>query len=40
MWPNPQKSADIVTFSEEILIGKLQFLCSESIINLIQKTLL
>ena len=27
MWPNPQ-SADLVTFNEEILNGKLHFLCS------------
>ena len=25
MWPNPQDSADLVTFSEEILNGKLFF---------------
>ena len=28
MLPNPQFSADLVTFSEEILNGKLYFLCS------------
>ena len=28
MWPNPQFSADLVTFTEEILNGKLHFLCS------------
>ena len=28
MWPNPQFSADFVTFTEEILNGKLHFLCS------------
>ena len=28
MWPNPQKTADLVTFTEEILNGKLTFLCS------------
>ena len=28
MWPNPQKTADLVTFTEEILTGKLHFLCS------------
>ena len=28
MWPNPQEAADLVTFTEEILNGKLQFLCS------------
>ena len=29
MWPNPQKTADLVTFSEEILNEKLHFLSSE-----------
>ena len=24
MWPNPQKTADLVTFTEKILNGKLQ----------------
>ena len=28
MWPNPQETADLVTFTEEILNGKLHFLCS------------
>ena len=28
MWPNSQETADLVTFTEEILNGKLQFLCS------------
>ena len=28
MWPNPQETADLVTFTEENLNGKLQFLCS------------
>ena len=28
MWPNPQETADFVTFSWEILYGKLHFLCS------------
>ena len=28
MWPNPQKTTDLVTFTEEILNGKLHFLCS------------
>ena len=27
MWPNPQKTEDLVTFTEEILNGKLHFLC-------------
>ena len=28
MWPNPQETADLVTFTEEILNGKLHFSCS------------
>ena len=28
MWPNPQFPADLVTFTEEILNGKLHFLRS------------
>ena len=28
MWTNLQKTADLVTFTEEVLNGKLQFLCS------------
>ena len=28
MWPNPQGPADLVTFNEEILNGKLYFLCN------------
>ena len=28
MWPNLQETADLVTFIEEILNGKLHFLCS------------
>ena len=30
MWPNPQETAHLVTFTEEILSGKLLFLCSVS----------
>ena len=30
MGPNPQETADLVSFTEEILNGKLQFLCSVS----------
>ena len=26
MWRNPQETADLATFTEEILIGKLHFL--------------
>ena len=29
MWPNPQFPGDLVTFTEEILNGKLHFLCRE-----------
>ena len=29
MWPNPLETADVVTFTEEILNGKLHILCSE-----------
>ena len=28
MWPNSQETADLVTFTEETLNGKLHFLCS------------
>ena len=28
MWPNPQETMDLVTFTAEILNGKLHFLCS------------
>ena len=28
MWPNPQETADSVTFTEEILNEKLHFSCS------------
>ena len=30
MCTNPQETADLVTFIEEILNGKLHFLCSET----------
>ena len=29
MWPNPQETADLVTFTEEIPNGKLHFLFSD-----------
>ena len=29
MWPNPQFPVVLVTFTEDIRIGKLHFLCSE-----------
>ena len=28
MWPNPQETVDLVTFTEEFVNGKLHFLCS------------
>ena len=28
MWPNPQFTTDLLTFTEEILNGKLHFMCS------------
>ena len=31
MWPNRQFPADLVAFTEEILDGKLYFLCSATI---------
>ena len=31
MWPTPQLPADLVTFTEELLTGKLHFLCSETV---------
>ena len=30
MWPYPQETADLVTFTEEILNGKLNLLCSDA----------
>ena len=30
MWPNPQESADLATFTEEILNGKLHFWRSDA----------
>ena len=29
MWSNTQETADLVTVTEEIINGKLHFLCSE-----------
>ena len=47
MWPNPQFLADLVAFTEEIINGKLQFLCSLNMnkpaiifIHLLKKSLL
>ena len=39
MLPNPQFPADLVTFTEEILNGKLHFLCSDREIFLGEKIL-
>ena len=33
MWPNPEQTRDLVTFTEEMLNGKLHFLCSTKIIS-------
>ena len=32
MWPNPQKSADLVTFTKENFHKKLHLLCSEGVL--------
>ena len=40
MGPNPHKIADLVTFTEKILNGKLHFLCSESKSNLNSKSVI
>ena len=34
MWPNPQETADLVTFTEEVLNGKLYFLSSKDHVTL------
>ena len=31
MWPNPLETADLVTFTEEILNGKLHVLCNAAL---------
>ena len=31
MLPDPQETADLVTFTEEILNGKLHFLCNVTV---------
>ena len=38
MQPNPQFPADLVTFTEEILNGKLHFLCSVKCVEIRSKT--
>ena len=39
MWPNSQETVDLVTFTEESLYGKLDFLSSgnDDISNMIQQ---
>ena len=32
MWPDPQKTVDLVTFTEEILNGKLRFFVQNNLI--------
>ena len=34
MWPNPHETEDLVTFTEEMLNGKLQFLCRDICIKM------
>ena len=38
MWPNPQETADLVTFTREIINGKLHFLCSENVYQIPKQT--
>ena len=33
MWPNPQETAELVTFTENICDRKLQFLCAVGVIS-------
>ena len=37
MWPNPQESADLVAFTEEIVNGKTSLLCSAVICKIFEK---
>ena len=39
MWPNSQFPADLATFTEEILSGKLHFLCSDKFPILVREGL-
>ena len=39
MWPNAQETADLVTFTEEILNEKVHFLCS-GVLSFRQKSFL
>ena len=36
MWPNLQLTIDLVLFTEEILLEKLHFLCSEGAKTMVQ----
>ena len=38
MWPNPHETADLVTFTVEILNGKLHFLSSEILTFLLKNS--
>ena len=40
MWPNPQETAHLVTFTEETVIGKLHFLWSAANIVLFSTSLI
>ena len=37
MWPNPQETPNLVTFTKEILNGKLHFLCNIKVTNYFRK---
>ena len=39
MWPIPKENADLLTFTEEILNGKLYFLCSAWVLAFMQSRL-
>ena len=38
MLPNPQETADLIIFTEEIFNGKLHFLCTTSIVIILQES--
>ena len=40
MWPNPQFPGDLITFTEEILNGKLDFSCSDSFVEMVFASLI
>ena len=39
MWPNPQEIADLVTFTEEIVNGKIHFLYSAMTLSILSDKL-